>query len=214
MSGSGVPRRYQFTYDWFSAAPKVLGPLLAPLRDRPHVRFSEIGVYEGRATVWFLENVLTHPTCHIDCIDPFAWRWRDGRPGRVDMHAVKHRFEANIRATGRADQVTLIEERSDVALCALPPSTYDLIYVDGSHRAADVLCDAVLSFRLLRRDGLLVFDDYRLARSLGQRVSLDDPKPGIDAFLSIYARRLDIVWSGYQLVVRRRMPDPDETSSP
>ncbi len=40
--------------------------------DRPGLRFLEIGCFEGRATVWMLTNVLTHPTCRIDVIDTFA----------------------------------------------------------------------------------------------------------------------------------------------
>jgi predicted O-methyltransferase YrrM len=37
---------------------------------------------------------------------------------------------------------------------------FDFIYVDGSHQAPDVLCDALLSFRLLKNNGVIAFDDY------------------------------------------------------
>ena len=36
---------------------------------------------------------------------------------------------------------------------------YDIIYIDGSHEARDVLEDAVLAYRLLKIGGLLIFDD-------------------------------------------------------
>jgi predicted O-methyltransferase YrrM len=43
---------------------------------------------------------------------------------------------------------------------------FDFIYVDGSHQAPDVLSDAVLSFTLLKRNGVIAFDDYLWQESL------------------------------------------------
>ena len=36
----------------------------------------------------------------------------------------------------------------------------DLIYIDGSHLAKDVLSDAILSWKLLKPSGVMIFDDY------------------------------------------------------
>jgi len=195
---------FEFTYDWFSRAIPDWRRELAPVAGVADLRFVEVGVYEGRATVWLLCNVLTHSSARIDCIDSFAWHRRDGGPVGADMHAVKRRFLSNIELAGAADKVRLIEARSDDGLCTLPTSSYDCVYIDGSHRAPDVLSDAVLSFRLLKPAGLLIFDDYQIARRRGGEPSLDDPKLAIDAFLAVYARRLEIVWAGYQVAVRKR----------
>jgi predicted O-methyltransferase YrrM len=192
---------FEFTYDWVSRAIPDWQRELAPMAGAAGLRFAEVGVYEGRATVWFLRNVLTHPSARIDCIDSFVW---DGKPADTDMQIVKRRFLSNIKLTGAAEKVRLIETRSDDGLCGLAPSSYDCIYIDGSHRAPDVLSDAILSFRLLKPAGLLIFDDYHIARIRKKEPSLDDPKVAIDAFLAIYAGRLEIVWAGYQVVVRRR----------
>jgi hypothetical protein len=37
----------------------------------PHIQMLDIGSYEGQSTVWYLTNVLTHPTARLTCIDPF-----------------------------------------------------------------------------------------------------------------------------------------------
>jgi hypothetical protein len=198
---------FEFTQDWFSRAIPDWRRELANLVGRPGLRFAEVGVYEGRATVWLLCNVLTHPSARLDCIDPFIWHVGEGRPSLEDMQTVKRRFQSNVESTRAAYKVRLIEARSDVALCTLPVSSYDCIYIDGSHQAADVLSDAVLCFRLLKPAGLLIFDDYEIARSREQAPSLGDPKLAIDTFLAVYARRLKIAWSGYQLALRRQDHD-------
>ncbi len=173
---------------------------------RPWLRFVEVGVFEGRASVWLLRNVLTHATARLDCIDPFEWSSGQGRPHRSDMGAVRRRFLANIVAIGAEEKVRLIEQRSDVALCLLPIQSYDCVYVDGSHHSADVLVDAVLAYRLLKPRGLLIFDDYDFARAYGTRPGLADPKEGIDAFARVYRRRVEVVDRGYQLALRRIGP--------
>jgi len=199
--------RYHFTRDWFSSSIDQWRCLLAPIAGSPGLRFLEVGVYEGRATVWLLRNVLGHPSARLDCVDPFEWRVRDGRPAQSQMQDVKRRFHRNVEATGAPHKVRLIEARSEDALCTLPARSYDCVYLDGSHRSADVLSDAVLAFRLLKPSALLLFDDYGLAASRGIPESLDDPKAGIDAFLHVYARRVEVVSAGYQVAIRRRRGD-------
>ncbi len=86
---------------------------------------------------------------------------------------------------------------------------FDFIYVDGSHQAADVLEDLVLSFPLLRRGGLVICDDYTWQRQRpGQEDLLDTPKLAINSFTAIYRRRLRFVdWmSTYQLAFQKTVP--------
>src|SRR5437764_7667049 len=125
---------YSYTADYVSNAQADWQDLLADLRGRPGLRVLEIGSYEGRSTVWFLQNVLTHPTAAITCVDPFLWREDEMR------------FDHNLRVAGGADKVTKRKGPSQSVLPSLPRESFDLIYVDGSHAAADVLLDGVLSW--------------------------------------------------------------------
>ena len=71
---------------------------------------------------------------------------------------------------------------------------FDFIYIDGSHRATDVLCDALLSFRLLKNNGVIVFDDYLWQEQLPYGIDpLRCPKIAIDAFTNIYCRKIKIL---------------------
>ena len=57
--------------DWTSCHVGPWAEHLKHLVGKPGVRALEIGVLEGRSTVWFLENVLTGDGSSITCVDPF-----------------------------------------------------------------------------------------------------------------------------------------------
>jgi predicted O-methyltransferase YrrM len=70
---------------------------------------------------------------------------------------------------------------------------FDLIYIDGSHQAPDVLTDAVMSFQLLKVGGVMIFDDYLWSMDKpGFQDVLKMPKPAIDAFINIFQRKMSV----------------------
>jgi hypothetical protein len=89
----------------------------------------------------------------------------------------------------------------------LDPESYDVIYVDGSHTADDVLEDMVLAWPLLKVGGLMILDDYGWdgAENAGGRPMPEDllPKIAIDAFLSTYRNFVQVVFKDYQVALRR-----------
>jgi len=42
----------------------------------------------------------------------------------------------------------------------VPSTSFDLVYVDGSHHAEDVMVDASEGFARLANGGIIIFDDY------------------------------------------------------
>jgi predicted O-methyltransferase YrrM len=144
----------------------------------------EIGCYEGRATVWLLENIATHPDATIKCIDI----------------AEQASFRQNILAARSPEKVRLEIGRSQNLLRLYPANAFDFVYVDGSHETVDVLEDAVLSFRLLRRGGIMGFDDFKWK---DQAFPDATPKLAINAFLSIYGRKITVLMKDYQVWIRK-----------
>jgi predicted O-methyltransferase YrrM len=95
--------------------------------------------------------------------------------------------------------------RSDRALpkllCDKGAGYFDMVYVDGSHQAADVLWDALLAFKLLRVGGLMVLDDYLWPGDSRHDV-LMAPKIAIDAFTTVHSSKVRILSAPlYQLYV-------------
>jgi predicted O-methyltransferase YrrM len=76
---------------------------------------------------------------------------------------------------------------------------FDVIYVDGSHLACDVLFDAVNSFKLLKVGGLMIFDDYLG----GNLITSHDVKPAVDAFVFSYSEKVKTIAVAYQYWVQK-----------
>jgi predicted O-methyltransferase YrrM len=181
---------YVFTVDWVADNVPHWERHLGHLRGRSGVRFLEVGTYEGRSTIWLLENILTHATATLDCIDTFD-----------DTYAVT--FERNIRMAPDGHKVRTLTGPSQEVLRTLPLEVYDAAYIDGSHSAPDVLEDIVLAFRLLKRDGIMVLDDYEWHE---RGDLLEEPKVAIDAFLHVFSGRYELLHKDYQVVVKRIAP--------
>jgi predicted O-methyltransferase YrrM len=72
-------------------------------------------------------------------------------------------FRENIAKSGKEKQVEIIKGDSFSALVKLNQEKkieFDFIYIDGSHAACDVMSDAVLAWKLLKENGIMIFDDY------------------------------------------------------
>lgn len=193
MQAAPQARDYDFTVDWFSPHWGHWLDLIAQLRPR---RVLEIGCYEGRATTYFIGG-LASQGLQLTCID--TWAGGGDLPSE-QMIGVESRFDHNVAlaieqaGTPHLVDVYKVKQRSARALARLIAEgfqPFDLIYVDGSHTAPDVLTDAVLAFQLLRPGGAMVFDDYRWQfEPQGRQDALNMPKPAIDAFINLNMREL------------------------
>ena len=181
--------KYDLTQDWFTPNIPIWEKVLKPFKGKP-VNYLEIGAFEGRSVIWMLENILIHPESKVTAIDIF-----DGD--------IKERYYKNIKLSGR--EVTTIENYSQLALRELPFYSFDIIYIDGSHAKKDVLEDAVLSWRLIKDGGILIFDDYRYAGCFTEEFGekKDFPKPAVDAFTQCFDDQFEVIHNDYQLILRR-----------
>jgi predicted O-methyltransferase YrrM len=185
-----------FTVDWTTPHLETLARLVSPTGVHDIL---EIGSWEGRSAIFFLEHC---PDCRITCIDTF----QGGREhaGMDQLTSVEARFDSNL--AGYGDRIEKIGSRSIPALDRLAEEgrRFDLIYVDGSHDRDDVVLDSFLAWRLLRQDGLMIWDDYRwqLQLPLHKR-----PQEAIDFFLTMHTGELEVVHLLYQVFARKRAFD-------
>lgn len=192
-----------FTQDWFSNNIEKWSILLKSLEGKP-TEALEIGCFEGRATKWMLENILTHDDSRITVIDTFAGsiEHHDGHADH-DFSNTEAIFDFNVWMPYR-NKVTKIKDRSFDALVAFNTGyvnkKYDFIYIDGSHVSKDVMADALLAWPLLAKDGIMIFDDY-----LWQPYNKPhmEPKLAIDAFMKMMFDESIVLDVGYQVAIQK-----------
>jgi predicted O-methyltransferase YrrM len=160
----------------------------------------EIGSWEGRSALFFLNFF---PRAKLTCIDTFEGgkEHQVGDDPARTLREVEQRFDAN--TADFASRIEKIKARSSDALIGLGMDgrRFDLAYIDGSHVSADVYSDAALTWPLIARGGLVIFDDYQWAEMPDP---MDNPKPGIDAFLKAIDGQHRRVLDDYQVAIAKR----------
>lgn len=129
------------TFDWASQHIPIWERLLGAMRhEAPKVL--EIGSFEGRSTLFFLQF---WPKSHVTCIDTSegnAEHLAESSHLQADMPRVEARFDENTRPFfGRVEKMKAfsIEALSELERLG---RRFDVIYVDADHRAASVFADA------------------------------------------------------------------------
>ena len=160
----------------------------------------EIGCFEGDTTfnvARFLET--QKPAYAYYAVDPFA------ASENLRQEVVDEAKEQFIQNALECPRVELLEKPSFDALLELHARKVraDLIYVDGSHFAKDVLADAVLGFELLNVGGVMLFDDA-VSWRYGTQIQ-DSPKVAVDNFIQCNWDRLKVLEmpNGYQVAIQR-----------
>lgn len=182
-----------FTNKWFDTSGKAnFEKYLAHLKGKTGLRILEIGCFEGRATKWLVENILSGGGGEVLVIDTFEGSM-EHQNIRLNLYSnfvrnVKDVYPENIRIRRGKSQEVLRE-------FGCKP-LFDFVYIDGSHIASDVLEDAILSFRLLKTDGILIFDDYGWDKYEDKTLN---PRLGINCFLEAFKGKYRLLFQAYQV---------------
>jgi len=91
-----------------------------------------------------------------------------------------------VENSGLKSKVIINRGYSNNEIPKLKDESFDIIYIDVNHEPSYVLEDAVLSFRKLKSNGVMIFDDYGLG---GPELT----QKGIDGFLTCYHKKLQYI---------------------
>ena len=163
------------------------------------INILELGAFEGEATEWFLVNLCTHPDSKVYALD--TW---EGSVEYIhtDFKKIEKTFNEKIKSIHKNNQLIKMKTNTDKGLLHLYHNNieFDIIFIDASHLAKDVLSDAILSWKILKNGGVLIFDDYRWNKL---EKNIDKPKIAIDSFLKIYSNEIKILAMKYQVLVQK-----------
>lgn len=160
----------------------------------------EVGMYEGRSCLWWLENILTG---------------ENSRLFGVDIN--EEPFEANRSkfAEKYPNFIPVIGNSYDV-LCSrlVQRETFDFIYIDGAKEGAANLESMVISWPRLKVGGVMIIDDYGwrwTSNSKLKEAPVHYPKMGIDAFLKLYDDQYQVIEKGFQVTLQKTSQINPET---
>jgi predicted O-methyltransferase YrrM len=175
---------------------------LLHFRGKP-IKILEIGVYKGEAMEKFAEVFLeSNKDAEYYGID--TW---EGSPEyvEIDFKEIEKAALGRKEASSRKNNIHFIKKESVIALPELVIKNlmFDIIFIDASHTAKDVLYDSTLAVKLLNVGGIVIFDDY-----LWQKLEpiIFTPKPAIDSILNIFKDQLNILYMGYQVIAKKVDP--------
>jgi len=167
---------------------------------KDNLKFLEIGAFEGRTSVWLLDNVLTGKGSTLTCVDV-------NPPENLKHNLSYHKDKARLVKTFSHEW--FYEELVDGG------GIYDFAYIDGDHNASGVIEDAVLAWRALKIGGSMYFDDYEMEIrdpwfyvmhkefKDNPRLSFIHPHVAIDAFLNIYRGQYEILFKNYLVGIKK-----------
>ena len=149
------------------------------------INYLEIGAFYGANIISVANSYGLHSESKLFCIDP--WEDYNEYPEyKTEQNKIYDSFIHNIKNSGHEDKVCIKRGHSAVEVPKFEDDFFDIIYIDGNHEPEYVLEDAVLSFRKLKKGGIMIFDDYGWGGpDLTQR--------GIDGFLSGYHKKTQLL---------------------
>ena len=188
--------------DWFSAYAKPnFEKYLIPLAGQRNLSFLQLGAYTGDASVWMLENVLTHPYTML--LDVDTWEGSDEEEHKkMDFSEVEQIYTSKVKPfkQGLYNSPVACKSRTIDFLLQNRNTLFDFVYVDADHTAASVLLDAELSWPLIKSGGIMAFDDYEWGAHLPR---FQSPKLGIDMFLNRHIWEYEVLEHGLQVWIRK-----------
>lgn len=186
--------------NWFRLyAEGYFRDLLQEFKDKPNLAFLQIGAFTGDASVWLANNILTDKSSVL--IDVDTWQGSDEEVHhKMDFSDVERVYD---HRTMTFENVIKVKMTSiEFLTTAEDKDYYDFIYIDGDHTADAVFKDASLSWRALKPGGIMAFDDYQWEPQLPMHLR---PQPAIDLFLTLMKDHIDLIRTGPQIWIRKRL---------
>ncbi len=165
----------------------------------------EIGCFEGLTSNYIVDHILDKKTGKLICVDPLSDSYLGSDPSKKILPYFNKQYDRFVFNTKQnASQIELIRKASSEGFADLLPTyknAFDLIFIDGDHRASVVYDDATHCFELCKKDGILIFDDYTDG---GDYLGEESTKHGVDQFLSVYSGKYELLLKNSQVALRKK----------
>ena len=183
-----------FSNKWFLNNFDIFSFFL-PQDKNSKFNYLEVGCFEGLSSFFVLSEYKAVDATLLDIWDmPNA----NSKTLSHNFNSIENTFDDNLSQFN----FTKIKDDSVVAMRTLfkQNKSFDFIYIDGSHNGEDILSDAIEAFKILKKEGLIFFDDF-LQHDKNRALQSYE---GIEKFLTLYSSFLKIEYFQNNLVVRKK----------
>ena len=184
----------KFKDKWFINNFEVFNYFL-PNNKKIDFKYLEIGSYEGMSAL----NVLTYySNVKAKLIDIWDTPNFNSNPITGDFFNIENNFDYNLNEFKNYKKV---KSDSIIALRNIIRNKefFDYIYIDGSHNGEDVLVDAIESFKILKINGIMIFDDV-LQFDQNRKYQVYE---GLTYFLKMYSCEIKILYLQNILIIKK-----------
>ena len=183
-----------FTNKWFLNNFEIFNFFL-PKDKSLKFDYLEVGCFEGLSSFYILSE---YKAINAYLLDVWDMPNPNSKTLSNNFDLIEKAFDENLSQFN----FTKIKDDSVVAMREMFKNDkfFDFIYIDGSHNGEDILSDAIEAFKILKKNGLIFFDDF-LQHDKDRVIQSYE---GIEKFLSIYNNFIKIEYFQNNLVVRRK----------
>ena len=196
-------QKIQFEYDikeknfsnkWFLNNFDIFNFFL-PKEKNSKFDYLEVGCFEGLSSFFVLSE---YKAVNAILLDIWDMPNPNSKTLSHNFNSIEKAFDNNLSGFN----FTKIKDDSVVAMRKLfkQNKSFDFIYIDGSHNGEDILSDAIEAFKILKKEGLIFFDDF-LQHDKNRALQSYE---GIEKFLTLYSSYLKIEYFQNNLIVRKK----------
>jgi len=176
------------TYDYFSSHAYNFKEALNNFN---HFHYLEIGSFEGNSAIFVAQNF---PNSEIHCVDNWAGT---EEYGDLQFSKIERNFDKNILFFKNINKYKMTSDNFFLT----NQKKFDVIYIDGYHKASQVFKDFKNSWKVLKKGGVLIFDDY--IWKFFEKIE-DNPCYAINKYLRVIYREINILKvSNSQLFIKK-----------
>ena len=183
-----------FSNKWFLNNFDIFNFFL-PKEKNSKFDYLEVGCFEGLSSFFVLSE---YKAVNAILLDIWDMPNPNSKTLSHNFNSIEKAFDNNLSGFN----FTKIKDDSVVAMRKLfkQNKSFDFIYIDGSHNGEDILSDAIEAFKIVKKEGLIFFDDFLQYDKNRALQSYD----GIEKFLNLYSNYLKIEYFQNNLVVRKK----------
>ena len=183
-----------FSNKWFLNNFDIFNFFL-PKEKNSKFDYLEVGCFEGLSSFFVLSE---YKAVNAILLDIWDMPNPNSKTLSHNFNSIEKAFDDNLSGLN----FTKIKDDSVVTMRKLfkQNKSFDFIYIDGSHNGEDILSDAIEAFKILKKEGLIFFDDF-LQHDKNRALQSYE---GIEKFLTLYSSYLKIEYFQNNLVVRKK----------